>query len=76
MNWCCIGVTRKCSWKNQDFRKFNAGKWHMKLESPIWNLTAFLILTPQGQLSLQGTFGVWTDVEVLWTKADEGEAGM
>ena len=33
-------------------------------------------LTPQGQLSLQGTFGVWTDVKVLWTKADEGEVGM
>ena len=33
-------------------------------------------LTPQGQLSLQGTFGVWTDVQVLWTKADEGELGM
>ena len=31
-------------------------------------------LTPQGQLSLQGTFGVWTDVKVLWTKADKGEA--
>ena len=33
-------------------------------------------LTPQGQLSLRETFGVWTDVKVLWTKADEGEVGM
>ena len=33
-------------------------------------------LTPQAQLSIQGTFDVWTDVEVLWTKADEGETGM
>ena len=29
-------------------------------------------LTPKGQLSLQGTFRVWTDVKELWTKADEG----
>ena len=34
------------------------------------------ILTPQGQLSLQGTLGVWKDVKVIWTKAGEGEAGM
>ena len=33
-------------------------------------------ITPQGQLSLQETFDVWTDVKVLWTKADEWEAGM
>ena len=33
-------------------------------------------LTPQGQLSLQGTFGFWTYVKGLWTKTDEGEAGM
>ena len=33
-------------------------------------------LTPQGQLSLQGTFGVWTDVKELLTQADEGEAGI
>ena len=33
-------------------------------------------LTPMGQLSLQGTFGVWMDVKVLWTKADKGEAGL
>ena len=25
-------------------------------------------------MSLQGTLGAWTDVEVLWTKADEGDA--
>ena len=34
------------------------------------------VLTPQGQLFLQGTVCVWTDVKVLWTKADEGEAAM
>ena len=33
-------------------------------------------LTPQGQLSLQGTFFVWMDVKILWTKADDWEAGM
>jgi len=33
-------------------------------------------LTQDNQLSFQGTFGVWTDVKVLWTKADEGEVGM
>ena len=33
-------------------------------------------LTPHGQLSLQGTFGGWTDTKVLWTKADDGGAGM
>ena len=31
-------------------------------------------LTPQAQLSLQGTFGVWTDIKVLWN-SNEGEAG-
>ena len=35
-----------------------------------------LVLTPQGQLSLQGTFVVWMDVNALLTKADEGEAGI
>ena len=34
------------------------------------------ILTPQEQLFLQRTFGVWTDAKVLWTKADEGETEM
>ena len=33
-------------------------------------------LTPQGKLSLQGTFGVRKDVQVLSTHADEGEAEM
>ena len=37
---------------------------------------AHVSLTPQGQLSLQGTFDVWTDIKVLWTKADNEEAGM
>ena len=32
-------------------------------------------LTTRGQLSLQGTSGVWTDVKVLWTKADDGRVG-
>ena len=44
--------------------------------SKITNCEKNATLTPQGQLSLQGTFSVWTDVSVLWTKADEGEAGM
>ena len=35
-----------------------------------------LDLTPQGKFSLQGTFGVWTDVKVHWTKADMGKAEM
>ena len=34
------------------------------------------IITTQGQLPFQGTFGVWTDVKVLGTKAVEGEVGM
>ena len=42
----------------------------------VWDFATNTVLTPQGQLSLRGTFGVWTDVQVLWTKADEGEAGM
>ena len=33
-------------------------------------------LTPSGQLSLKGTFGVKTYVKVLWTKPDEGQTGM
>ena len=33
-------------------------------------------LTPQSQSSLQGTFDVWTDIKVLSTKANHGEAGM
>ena len=33
-------------------------------------------LTPQSQLSLQGTFDVWMDIKVLSTKADRGEVGM
>ena len=33
-------------------------------------------LTPQSQSSLQGTFDVWTDIKVLSTKADHGEAGL
>ena len=33
-------------------------------------------LTLQGQLSLQGTFRLWTDVKVLWTKADEGDLSL
>ena len=40
------------------------------------SISSRLNLTPQAQLSLQGTFGVWTDTKVLWTKADDGEAGM
>ena len=42
----------------------------------VWLKVCLKYLTPQGQLSLQGTFRVWTDVKVLWTKADEGEAEM
>ena len=47
----------------------------------VWDITSYMYdhpavilakLTPQEQLSLQGTFGVWTDAKVLWTKADEG----
>ena len=36
----------------------------------------FAVLTRQSQLSVQGTFYVWTDIKVLLTKADHGEAGM
>ena len=36
----------------------------------------FFILTPQSQSSLQGTFDVWTDIKVLSTKVDNGEAAM
>ena len=42
------------------------------IHGKIWQVN----LTPQAQSSLQGTFGVWTDVKVLWTQADEGDAGM
>ena len=43
------------------------------LLSIFWPLVVFL--TPQSQLSLQGTFDVWTDIKVLSTKADHGRRG-
>ena len=40
------------------------------------DITVFLTHNSQGQLFLQGTFGVWTDVKVLWIESDEGKAGI
>ena len=34
------------------------------------------MLTPQAQLSVEQTIGIWVDQKVLLTKSDEGEAGM
>ena len=53
--------------------------WILKFEKllEIQNITwlVFLIsFNSPGTISLQGTFGVWRDVKVLWTQADEGEA--
>ena len=42
----------------------------------LWKTYCVNNLTPQGQLTLQGTIGVWTDVKVLWAKSDDGEAEM
>ena len=41
-----------------------------------WDLLKEGSLTLQAQSSLQGTFDVWTDFKVFWTKADEVEVGM
>ena len=47
----------------------------------VWDITSYMYdhpavilakLTPQEQLSLQGTFGVWTDAKVLLTMAVQG----
>ena len=67
----------KPSWKSKDITPDESKQIFCRYEESLaiekWK---DYHLTPQSQLSLQGTFYVWTDIKVLLTKADHGEAGM
>ena len=59
-------------WDDHILEDFN----DLQLNEMFCSISLMINLTPQAQLSFQGMFGVWTDVKVLWTQADEGETGM
>ena len=63
---------------NQQLNEFNHDGWS-KINLVVFNKGAreqLFHLTPQGQLSVQQTIGIWADQKVLLTKSDDGEAGM
>ena len=70
---------------NRSFREFCSNRfssWCGGVKNRLSNWCVVRVLwlaeslTPQSQSSLQGTFDVRTDIKVLSTKADYGEAGM
>ena len=81
-----IGARDKCTDPDEKFLsslvlyKPSTANHPSRLSIFCWyGITRFdhlLFLTPQVQLSLQKTFGVWTDVKVFWTNSDEEESGM
>ena len=68
----CVLETKRNEFYNFVYSnvKFTSNTRFIKSSSKV-SMPGMSMISEQGQL-----YGAWTDVKVLWTKADEGEVGM